>query len=217
VLDARQAQGDPRAIAESLYNLSFAFAFTGGTDEGRRLIEESAAAFEAAGDPSGVAKARWALSNLEYTSGNVAAARVNATLALETFEATGDAFMTGWAVYTVALADMIEKDYPASDRRFREALSIFDQAGDVSGYTLVLDSMSALALLTGDRQRAARLAGGVLSLERTTGTGLNATNRQFVNFDPAPLQTDADTADAYAAGEGMRIAELVAYALGTAG
>jgi predicted ATPase/class 3 adenylate cyclase len=217
VLDARRAQGDPRAIAESLYNLSFPFAFTGGTDEGRRLIEESAAAFEAAGDPSGVAKARWALSNLEYTSGNVAAARVNATRALETFEATGDAFMTGWAVYTVALADMIEKDYPASDRRFREALSIFDQAGDVSGYTLVLDSMSALALLTGDRQRAARLAGGVLSLERTTGTGLNATNRQFVNFDPAPLQTDADTADAYAAGEGMGIAELVAYALGKGG
>jgi hypothetical protein len=38
-----------------------------------------------------------------------------------------------------------------------------------------------------------------------------------VNFDPAPLRTDADTADAYAAGERMGIAELVAYALGTAG
>ena len=77
--------------------------------------------------------------------------------------------------------------------------------------------MSALALLTDDRLRAARLAGGVLNLERTTGTGLNARNRQFVNFDPAPLRTDADTADAYAAGEQMGIAELVAYALGKGG
>jgi hypothetical protein len=74
--------------------------------------------------------------------------------------------------------------------------------------------MSALALLIGDRERAARLAGGVASLERTSGTGLNATNRQYVNFDPAPLRTDADTAAAYAAGERMGIAELVAYALG---
>ena len=67
---------------------------------------------------------------------------------------------------------------------------IFDQAGDVSGYTLVLDSMSSVALLNGDRQRAALIAGGVASLERTTGTGLNASNRQFAGFDPTPASTE---------------------------
>jgi tetratricopeptide (TPR) repeat protein len=214
VLDARRAQGDPRAIAESLYNLSFAHTFALERDIAKRLIEESIQLFQATGDPVGVARARWALANLEFTAGHNPEARALATQALETFEARGDAFMTGWAVYTVGLADLVEHDLPAAERRFREALSIFDQAGDVSGYTLVLDSMSALSLEAGDRQRAARLSGGVVSLEHTTGTGLNASNRQFVNFDPAPLRTAADTADAYAAGEEMGIAELVAYALG---
>jgi hypothetical protein len=93
-------------------------------------------------------------------------------------------------------------------------LSIFEQSADVSGYTLVLDSVSALALATGDRQRAARLAGGVAMLERTSGTGLNETNRLFANFDPAPLRADPDTIEAYREGERMSAEALVAYALG---
>jgi hypothetical protein len=177
------------------------------------MIEEALGLWEASGDAFAVARARWALGNLAWTSGHLAEARQLATQALATFEASGDAFMTGWATYTVALADLAEGDLPAADRRLSDALSIFDGAGDVSGYTLVLDSVSALALRSGDRQRAARLAGGVASLERTTGTGLNAANRRFVDFDPAPLRTDADTAAAYAAGERMGITELVAYAL----
>ena len=213
-LAARRIQGDPRAIAESLYNLSFAHTFALSRDTAKTLIEESLQLFESSGDAMGVARTRWALGNLEYTSGNTAAARSLAVQALETFQANGDAFMTGWAIYTVGLADMVERDLPAADRRLREALVIFDQAGDVSGYTLVLDSMSSVALLNGDRQRAALIAGGVASLERTTGTGLNASNRQFAGFDPAPLRTDPDTAEAYAAGERMGITELVAYALG---
>jgi predicted ATPase/class 3 adenylate cyclase len=216
-LEGHRARGDTRAVAESLYNLAFTHTFTQQTEEGRRLVEEAEAMFEAAGDAAGVAKARWALSNLEYTSGHIKEARRYAEQALETFEAIGDAFMTGWTIYTVGLADIIEGDLAAADRRFRAALSIFDQAADVSGYTLVLDSLSAHALLAGDRQRAARLAGGVASLERTTGTGLNASNRNFIDFDPAPLKTDPDTAEAFAAGERMGIREIVAYALGGGG
>jgi tetratricopeptide (TPR) repeat protein len=213
-LEAHRARGDTLAVAESLYNLSFAYAFSLQPDDARHASEEAILMFQAAGDPAGEARARWSLSNIEYSSGHPRESRQSALQALETFEAIGDSFMTGWAVYTVALADTLERDVPAADRGMRRALSIFDQAGDVSGYTLVLDSISFLALLAGDRQRAARLAGGVASLERTTGTGLNATNRQFAGFDPAPLRTDADTAAAYAAGERMGVAELVAYALG---
>jgi predicted ATPase/class 3 adenylate cyclase len=216
-LEARRAKGDPRAIAESLYNLSFTHTFTRETEAGRLLVDESRAMFEAAGDKPGVAKTLWALSNLEYTSGRIKEARAAATQALETFEAIGDAFMTGWATYTVGLADLIEGDQPAAARKFHRALEIFDQSADVSGYTLVLDGLSALALAAGDRQRAARLAGAVATLERTTGTGLNASNRQFVGYDPAPLRTDPDTAETFAAGERMAIREIVDYALGTPG
>jgi predicted ATPase/class 3 adenylate cyclase len=216
-LEARRVTGEPRAIAESLYNLSFTHTFTRGTDQSRALIEESRALFDTAGDKAGAAKALWALSNLEYTSANIPAARRYAIEALATFEAIGDAFMTGWAKYTVGIADLIEGDLAAAGRWFREALEIFDQSADTSGYTLIIDSMGAAALRAGDRQRAARIAGAVSTLERTTGTALNTSNRQFVGWDPEPLRTDPDTADAYAAGERMGIREIVAYALAKGG
>src|SRR5205085_6906345 len=119
-----------------LYNLSFTYAFTIQPDEARRLTEEAILMFQAADDPAGVARARWSLSNIEYSSGHPRESRQYALQALETFEAMGDAFMTGWAVYTIALADSVERNVAAAEQGMRRALSIFDQAGDVSGYTL---------------------------------------------------------------------------------
>ncbi len=216
-LEAHRAQGDPRAIAESLYNLSFPYTFELDTTKGRELIEEALKLFEQAGDTTGVARARWALSNIHYTSGRMEEARALALQALETFEAIGDSFMTGWSTYTVGMAEMLLGQRAEAGRRLHDALAVFGQSADVSGYTLVLDSLSALALFEGDRQRAARIAGGVATLERTTGTGLNASNRGFSGFDPAPLKSDPDTAEAFAAGERMEVDAIVAYALGTAG
>ncbi len=212
-LDARRALGDPRAIAESLYNLSFQYTFARGADEGRRLVKEALDLFETAGDPAGVAKARWALANIEFSVGHAREARRLAVQALETFQAIGDSFMTGWATYTVGFADMIEGDRREAGRRYRDALAIFSQSADVSGYTLVLDGLAGLALREGRRERAARIAGAVATLERTTGTGLNTASRQFVDYDPAPLKTDADTAAAYAEGERTDVAAILAYAL----
>ena len=62
-----------------------------------------------------------------------------------------------------------------ANERFLAALRVFQETADVSGYTLVLDSLAALALRQGDTQRAATIAGFVDTLERTTGTGLNRT------------------------------------------
>jgi len=212
-LETRRAQRDPRAIAESLYNLSFAYTFSRDGDAGRPLINEALRLFEAAGDATGVAKARWALSNVEYSQGRTGEARALTLPALATFEAVGDTFMIGWATYGVGLADLLEGDWPEARRRFHDALAIFTESADVSAYTLVLDSMAGLAVREGDRQRAGRIAGAVATLERTTGTGINTVNRGFASYDPTPLKTDADTAAAYAEGERMDVDAIVAYAL----
>ena len=213
VLETRRAEGDPRAIAESLYNLSFSYTFVREGDAARPLINEAIELFDAAGDATGVAKARWALGNVEYSQGRAPEARAQSIPALATFEAVGDAFMIGWTGYGVGLADMLEGDWPEARRRFHNSLAIFAESADVSGYTLVLDSMAGLAFREGDRQRAARIAGAVATLERTTGTGLNTANREFARYDPTPLKTDPDTAAAYAEGERMDVATIVAYAL----
>lgn len=124
--------------------------------------------------------------------------------------------MLGWSLYDLGLLAIQEHKPEGARERLSEALRIFVDAADVSGYTLVIDGLAALADQIGDRQRAAKLSGAVATLERQTGTGLNASNRQIVGFDPAAFNTDPETATAFAAGTRMTGEEAVAYALSEA-
>ena len=72
----------------------------------------------------------------------------------------------------------------------------------------------ARARAAGDRERAARISGHVALLERQSGTGLNASNRQMVGFDPAALRADPALAAAWNEGERSPTAMLVATLLG---
>jgi hypothetical protein len=90
----------------------------------------------------------------------------------------------------------------------------FREAGDVSGYTLVLDAFAVLAVRDGDRARAARLTGVVGRLEKSSGTALNPWNRGVLDFDPQELRNDPSVADELAIGAALSVDEAVAYALG---
>jgi predicted ATPase/class 3 adenylate cyclase len=204
-LAIQRARGDPAGIANELYNLSFTFTFQDGAQAAEALVLEAIDLYEAAGNDLGVAHAQWALANIEYAKGRDGAERAR-QLALEslaTFEQHGARFMVGWATYTAGLADFMTDRLEDARMRLLAALRMFRDTVDVSGYTLVLDSLAALTLRQGDRMRAARIAGAVDTLERTTGTGLNRTNRSFFDYDPGPLRTGADTADAFTAGTAM--------------
>ena len=115
----------------------------------------------------------------------IAEARGHAVHALELFEASGDRFMVGWATYTIGLADLTDDQEAGRQRHARDearaplraAMRTFREAGDLSGYTLVLDAMAVLAVRDGDRKRAARLTGVVARLEQSSGTALNPWNR----------------------------------------
>ena len=100
-------------------------------------------------------------------------------------------------------------------RRLSDAIRIFDDAQDVTGYALVLDAFSVLAMHEGDRSRAARISGAVATLERTSGTGLNSWNRSVMQFDPGGLRDDPALAQAWAEGERLSPSEAVAVALGS--
>ena len=68
--------------------------------------------------------------------------------------------------------------------RLLAALRMFQETIDVSGYTLVLDSLAGLTMRQGDPLSAATIAGAVDTLERTTGTTLNRTNRHLLRLGP---------------------------------
>ncbi len=216
VVDIRRRQGDPRALAQALYDLAFTYLFRAQLEEGEAILEEAGGLMERLGDELGLARVRWARANLEWTTGDpgrVPSARAYALMALETFEREDDRFMTAWATYTAALGSLVEHDRPEARRLLTRSLRLFQEAGDVSGYTLVLDSVAALLDQEGDPRTAARLAGQVTTLEKTTGTGLNPLNRGYYDHHPERLAADPATADAYADGARMAVDDAVALAL----
>jgi predicted ATPase/class 3 adenylate cyclase len=216
VLEIRRRQGGPAGIAEALYNLSFTHLFQTEIDIGAGLLDEAAVIMRELGDEAGLGRVLWARANVEWTSGDVSrapAATSYALEALEVFERVGDRFMIGWATYTAALGSLVEDDRADARTRLATALRVFQETGDVSGYTLVLDAASELLLREGHVEDAARIAGAVTTLEQTTGTGLNVLNRSYYAHDPERLAADPATADAFADGARMPIEDMVTLAL----
>jgi predicted ATPase/class 3 adenylate cyclase len=226
---ARQALGDRRGLADAHYGVSFTWSVLelknpATSANAERNINAALEIYRDEGDEAGIGRCEWALANVYWGGGRLPEARKHAEHALELFESIDDQFMVGWATYTVGLAalseDLVAGGNPVAreeaTRRFVDALRTFEQADDVTGYTLVLDAMAAVALRAGDRERAATLTGAVSTLEHTSGTALNMWNREALSFEPDALRADPALAGAIAAGEAMSTEEAVAYALGVA-
>jgi predicted ATPase/class 3 adenylate cyclase len=209
---------DRAGEAENLYGLSFTYAIPVGLAESDYpKAQESAAAalaiFREIADRAGTGRALWALTNTEFAKDDLSSGEEHSLEALEIFHELDDAFMAAWTLYTLGLIHLLQGKPTESRGRLDEALQIFAEAADVTGYVLVLDAYAALAERDGDNQRAARLSGAVAALEASSGTGLNPANRKLMDFDPAHLRTDAATADDWAAGSQMQLPEVIAYAL----
>jgi hypothetical protein len=207
-LDLARAAGNPDAEANAEYNLSFAFMYSpdSGSGEERALLarEHAHAALEIyrrIGDRAGEARTMWALSNAGWSSGQFDEESTQfAASALAAFRELDDRFQIGWASYTVALFALRNKELEEAARGLAESLEIFADAGDVSGYVLIIDAVALLAWVDGDRDMAARLSGAVAELERRTGTGLNPLNREVMEWEPEALADNPDTAPAWKSG-----------------
>jgi non-specific serine/threonine protein kinase len=105
-------------------------------------------------------------------------------------------------------------DYAAAGATLREALRLFAQAHDLSGIAVLLDDLSSVALAEGDRDRAARLAGGAEAIERSRGIDLaTVINVREERSRPVPQDSGPQVAQAWEQGRSMSVDELVAYAL----
>ncbi|MDQ2675269.1 MAG: hypothetical protein M3Y34_00540, partial [Actinomycetota bacterium] len=224
-IEARTALNDRRGLAEALYGISFTWSIielgtADAASNATRYVTAALRIYEELEDAPGIGRCEWALANVAWGGRDLETARAHAVRALETFESIDDRFNFGWASYTLGLAALSElategtpKQLEEARWRLSEALRIFDEAQDVTGYSLVLDAFAILALHEGDRQRAARLSGAVSRLERLSGTGLNTWNRGVLKFEPAELHADPSLAEAWAEGEAFSPSEAVAYAL----
>ena len=213
-----KASGDSGAEANAEYNLSFAYMYSPEADTtaeeryllARQHVLKAMDIYRRIGDRSGEARSMWALSNAAWSSERFTDEEVGyANRSLELFRELDDQFQIGWAAYTVGLFALRERKLVEAADRLAEALEIFADAGDVSGYVLVLDAVALMAFVVGDPAEAARLSGAVAELERRTGTGLNPINREAMEWQPEKLREDPVTADDWQAGALLTSGEAV--------
>jgi predicted ATPase len=174
-LEARRTLGDPDGIAEALYNLSFAFSYEGrymgesDADRARELQEQALELFRQTGNRSGEGRALWALGTTALAQRDFTTVERSGSQAAPIFRELGDPYYLGWSLWSIvvgriALGRLDEARAPA-----REALQLFAQADDVSGYAVLLNAAAVIAFREGDRLRAARLWGTVDELARLSG------------------------------------------------
>jgi len=228
-IEARKALGDRPGLAGAWYGISFTWSIRHplefDPDSARYSTESLDRALEIyreLGDEGGIGRCEWALANILYSNDKISEALEHAGNALEVFERMGDDFMIGWSTFTLALgavAQDLQSGEGSQEKRdearewLRRSLRIFSEAQDVSGYTLVMDTLGLVAFRSGDAMRGARLSGAVRNLERITGTGLNFWNRGVLDYDPAVVYASPELMAAVGEGEAWSLEEAVAYAL----
>lgn len=154
------------------------------------------------------------MASVTYTAGEYPASFRHLEVSIPIFRDLDDRFSLGWALHSLGLVASKTGDYPAARAALDEALGLFAEARDISGIALLLLDFSGLALLQGEPERAARLAGGAAALQKSGGVDLAA----MVDATAGPWQVGGNlNREALAAaideGRAMSADELVAYAL----
>jgi predicted ATPase/class 3 adenylate cyclase len=215
-VELARASGDPRRIANAVYNVGFTFTLEREDQlQARSLAQEGLDLYRELGDEAGVGRSLWALANTYYFFGDFAGGLSLVDEALEIFRRVGDRFMTGWSLYMRGLY-LLSSDRAEMRRSLEEALPLFTEIDDKSGYALIFDAFAALYFTEGDVERAVRLAGYADATERSTGTGLAKMNRDFAGFYPRALIADPATAAKYAEGQQLTVEQATALAVGPA-
>ena len=213
-LDLARASDDRARIANAIYNLTFTFSMEQEDQvKSRALAQEAVDIYRELGDEAGVGRALWGLANSYYFFRDFAGGITIANQALEIFRRVGDRFMTGWSLYIIATYNM-NLDRTLVRPELEEALPLFTEFDDKSGYALIFDAFAALDWTEGNVVRAVRLAGYASATEATTGTGLASLTREFAGFFPATLTDDPELAAAFAEGQRLTVEQATELALG---
>ncbi|HEU4736092.1 MAG TPA: hypothetical protein VFS48_03575, partial [Solirubrobacterales bacterium] len=173
---------------------------------------EAVELYRRVGDEAGIGRALWGLANTYYFDSRDSSGIASAEEALQIFRRLGDRFMTAWSLYMIGLFNL-PIDHTAVRRNFEEALPLFTETGDKSGYGLIFDGFATLEWAAGDVPRAVRLAGYAAAEEQSAGTGLARVNREYARFFPETLTSDPELAEEYAEGQRLTLEQATDLAL----
>ncbi len=218
-LEEARRSGDQRVLADALYDHGFApFAeepsATMMYEAARPSFEEAAAIYRELGDERGLASVEWGLGTGAAYAQQFDEARSHAEAALRGSRAIGDRFGEGWALHMLGFIEARMGHARAADARFREAISVFVEADDMSAFVVILVDFVTVAEQLGLRERAARLGGAATAFRRRSGSDLIAASGAAIDW-PVPVRpTDDPEAERWwGEGEEMTVEAAVALAL----
>jgi predicted ATPase/class 3 adenylate cyclase len=221
--------GDRREIANALYNLgsSDIAGLIGSFSQdspawqrARANLDEALALYEELGDRLGQGNVVWGIGGLFYFASDEAEAERWYLRSLEHFRAVGNRTMEAWALHMLGSTVLKLGRVESAADMVRHALRHFNEAGDLSGMTMVLDDLSAIAVTGGDLKRAARLRGAARQLTQSTGTELaRMVEEQFEQATRPNARVSVDAGELERLelqGRGLALDVAIAYALGEA-
>jgi predicted ATPase/class 3 adenylate cyclase len=211
-----EERGDEAGTAEAIYNTSFTYSLTPeDARDGRAtaLAQDALERYRRLGDRAGEGKALWGVVNSYVFTDDIWPALELVEESLTISRELGDRFQLGWGLFTRGLLLNKAGDTPAARRSYEEALAIFVETNDMTGYALVLDGLAAVEWGEGDRDRAMRIAGAAFEIQNVQGMGLAEINRQTTQFFPEEMLPQGDLSAAYEEGRKLSAEEAIALAL----
>ena len=178
--DISLEHGDEAAQANALYNLSFSQGVSrSNVPLAVTLLREAHERWEKIGDEAGVARASWGLGSYLQLAGRglIAPPVLEEALrfaeeALRVHRRLGNLFDVGWDLHLVGTVEMKLGRFEPARRALNEALALFREANDLSGFALVVSDLGELAAAEGQIERHATLVGIADTFARRSGTGL---------------------------------------------
>jgi predicted ATPase/DNA-binding SARP family transcriptional activator len=180
---ARQRFGEALAIytraglangtAQSHYNLGFTATFLAGDHAvAREYFRQALAEYDELGDRFGTSSALAGLALVDRVAGDYERGRKRAEQSLAEQRLLGDEF---GATNTLGLLGSITSRTGAvaeAEAFLREALTLHERAGNISGILWMLHELAATAAARGQSERALTLSGAARSLEGELGGGI---------------------------------------------
>jgi hypothetical protein len=125
----------------------------------------------------------------------------------------GNLFDVAWDLHLVGAVEMKLDRFEAARSHLNEALALFREANDLSGFALVASDLGELAAAEGQAERQATLVGIADTFARRSGTGL-VENFAAEEGRSLPKDISAELRPALERGLAMDEATALRYALG---
>ncbi|HEX3455905.1 MAG TPA: BTAD domain-containing putative transcriptional regulator [Gaiellaceae bacterium] len=213
--DVYRSLEDEPGIAAALNRLGAAVSGQGDVARAIALQQESAAIYRRLGDDRMLAVL---LSNLGYRKlvlGQREESRVLCEEALSLARRIGDPAGLPLPLVNLGLAELSELRYDEALRCFGEGLQVAHELGFVVYTTHCLNGLAAVAVATGEAERATMLAAAADASACATALSLEPFERSLLDrtIESAKLALAQETfAAAWATGQRLTVAEAAAYA-----